>query len=170
MKKRVHLLAAPSASGGRSRRKTLPVLLLAGVTVFVVVLVFSEGQIQAGYLRYIATPRQYVSHRTTRVPVPRVFTRSASCPQTPTPPSMYHFSKDPRPPPALVSYPGSGSTLTRLLLEMATQVYSGSVYGDFRYVGLSPLSTVGIPTYMCSLALPPAESNKKFLIIVISFF
>ena len=103
-------MAATSASSGgiRSRRMTTPppVLRIAAVAAFVMVL-------------------QYVSR------VPRVFTRSsASCPQ-PTHPSMYHFSADPRPPPALVSYPGSGSTLTRLLLEMTTQVYSGSVYGDF---------------------------------------
>ena len=111
-------MAATSASSGgsRSRRMALPpMLLLAAVTVFVMVLVFSESQIQAGYLRYIATPRQYVSR------VSRVFPRSSvSCPQ-PAHPSTYHFSTDPRPPPALVSYPGSGSTLTRLLLEITTQ-------------------------------------------------
>lgn len=33
-------------------------------------------------------------------------------------------------PTALASYPGSGSTLTRLLLEVATEIYTGSVYGD----------------------------------------
>ena len=31
---------------------------------------------------------------------------------------------------ALASYPGSGSTLTRLLLELATGYHTGSVYGD----------------------------------------
>ena len=110
-------MAATSASSGGIRRRRMttppPVLLAAAVTAFVMVLVFSEGQIQAGYLRYIS-----------------VFTpSSASCPR-PAHPSTYHFSTDPRPPPALVSYPGSGSTLTRLLLEMTTRVYSGSVYGD----------------------------------------
>ena len=115
---------------GRRGIGTLPVLL-AGVTVFVVVLVWNEGKIQTGYLRYIAISRQYASYRRPRVG----FSRSAPSPSCSSsavlPPSMYNFSEDPRPPPALVSYPGSGSTLTRLLLEMGTHIYSGSVYGDF---------------------------------------
>ena len=103
--------------------RSLPILFI-GAAVFVVALVLivlNEGKV-AGYLRYIAIPRQHVSYRRPKV---------GSCSSSSTlPPSMYNFTKDPRPPPALVSYPGSGSTLTRLLLEMVTQIKTGSVYGD----------------------------------------
>lgn len=127
----------PSPSGGRGtcihvhvrRRRALPTsILFAGVTGFVVALVLNEGKIQAGHLRYIAIPRQYGPYRRPR----DGFAQSApslSCSSPILPPSVYNFSKDPRPP-ALVSYPGSGSTLTRLLLEYASRVYTGSVYSD----------------------------------------
>mmetsp|Transcript_16865 Transcript_16865/g.48462 ORF Transcript_16865/g.48462 Transcript_16865/m.48462 type:complete len:353 (-) Transcript_16865:115-1173(-) len=120
----------PSSSGGSQsgRRRVLPVLL-AGATIIVMFFVaaLNEGRdLQAGYLRSISIPHQYVSYR------PGIFARSpptlASCPPSPSS-EWYNFSKDPRPP-SLVSYPGSGSTLTRLLLEMATHIHTGSVYGD----------------------------------------
>lgn len=154
---------------GRRGIGTLPVLFV-GVTVFVVVLVLNEGKIQAGYLRYIAIPRQHVSYRRPRVG----FSRSApslSCSSSAIlPPSMYNFSEDPRPPPALVSYPGSGSTLTRLLLEMGTHIYSGSVYGDFSLYNNSghkffgefntTRTSVGLPRLDCfQVCRPPAMAS-----------
>jgi len=41
-------------------------------------------------------------------------------------------------PTALASYPGSGSTLTRLLLESTTGVWTGSVYGDVSLYNAQP--------------------------------
>ena len=166
----------PSASSGGSdihvhagRRGigTLPVLFV-GVTVFVAALVLNEGKIQAGYLRYLAIPRQHVSYRRPRVG----FSRSApslSCSSSAIlPPSMYNFSKDPRPPPALVSYPGSGSTLTRLLLEMVTQIKTGSVYGDVslynnrRHQFLGEFNT----TFVSVVKVRPMTTQSRFICVV----
>ena len=150
------------------RRRTLPVLL-AGVAAFVVVLVLNEGQIQAGYLRYIAVPRQHVSYRRPRAG----FTLSApslSCSSSLlVNPSMYNFSKDSRPPPALVSYPGSGSTLSRLLLEFSTQMLTGSVYGDVSLFsnGAHPFLGEFNTTKTCVVKVRPPESiDLRFVLLL----
>lgn len=41
-------------------------------------------------------------------------------------------------PTVLASYPGSGSTITRLLIEMTTGVWTGSIYGDASLYTSSP--------------------------------
>ena len=41
-------------------------------------------------------------------------------------------------PTVLASYPGSGSTITRLLIEMTTGVWTGSIYGDESLFTSSP--------------------------------
>ena len=141
-------------------------MLLAGVAAFVVVLVLNEGQIQAGYLRYIAIPRQHVSYRRPRAGI----TRSAlSCSSSPIHPSMYKFSKDSRPPPALVSYPGSGSTLVRLVLELSTQFLTGSVYGDISLYNNSAHPFLGEfnTTKTCVVKVRLLESiNLRFVLLL----
>ncbi|KAL7545366.1 hypothetical protein ACHAWF_008718 [Thalassiosira exigua] len=119
-------ISAPSLAGrGRpGRRKFLPIMLV-GAAIAVILLggTLKQGRdLQAGYLRSIVIPRQY-----------RVFPHSApvTCPlssssSSPTTTSFSHNAT----PTALVSYPGSGSTLTRLLLERLTGIHTGSVYGD----------------------------------------
>ena len=154
---------------GRRGIGTFPVLFV-GVTVFVVALVLNEGRIQAGYLRYIAVPRQHVSYRRPRAG----FTLSApslSCSSSLllVHPSMYNFSKDSRPPPALVSYPGSGSTLSRLALEFSTQMLTGSVYGDVSLYNNKAHPFLGEfnTTKTCVVKVRPPESiDLRFVLLL----
>lgn len=159
-----------SMQAGRRGIGTLPVLLFVGVTVLAVALVWNEGKIQTGYLRHIAIPRQHGSYRRPRVGFSRWSAPSLSCSSSSAmlPPSMYHFSEDPRPPPALVSYPGSGSTLTRLLLEMGTHIYSGSVYGDWSLYNNSGHQFFGEfnTTSVCVVKVRPSRSGSRFICVL----
>ena len=82
-------------------------------------------------------------------------------------PSSFHHCKNMSfkssgPSVALVSYPGSGNSWVRQLLESATGIYTGAVYCDTAYVGAGMIgefidtrNVLAIKTHL----LPPMRSN-----------
>lgn len=58
-------------------------------------------------------------------------------------PKQWKFLEKPRPLVALASYPGSGNTWNRELIETTTGIHTGSIYNDWNFEGSRECPTVG---------------------------
>ena len=79
------------------------------------------------------------------------------------------FIGDTHYPPLLISFPGSGNTWMRLLIEYSTGIYSGSIYADkslFEIMPGEPFcdSSVGVVKVHINTSLNPYNQIIKLII------